>query len=458
MVASIVFMNGYEMSYKPYLDLSPLAPVLVKDRPAFDAGLTSFAQFLSKNAKEAIMQAQMNDLTDVWSAFERHYQTHVQASEVLLADDMRSLFQKSSTSLNVIQLQEPIITDTYMSRALSDELNRTAPDYQWRCDHMDVGGAPLKVFSSDEGETYETTFCFVRVVQSEKEKHSGAIFAVPLIMIDSKISKMVDFSRLRPLLQAFQHISAVANHDYYHQITGRVMFPYFDDLEDFFDKTPYAQAHNIRWRSRVTECVSETYYGGVSNKQDYKGAWSFLSPDNDGLESYEFLAAFMQASLYTDYLDDTKTGEDFKEAIDHAFDSLLELVTELRDSDQKQEADICGFYFSSLLMMNIVRVVNYDHPIVLKAENWIDRLSLSSEFRDQYLVKNRKNDGATSAYVLEHVKKLTKNNVLYLWSNSPQAQRAREESLTLTHEVFSAVKQDLDKDLQKRRAPWIKKL
>lgn len=441
--------------------LDVLAPTLLHTDETSDEKACLFIDFLAKNARTALCQMQCDDLEDVWQAFDKAYS--INPSAELDGDSMRQLFNESSQLLKVVQTQKPIITDCYRAEWFTRALNNLFPNLEqrkeWQLSRMDIN-LDGTICAYGEEHNYKSDFYFLRATYPD-QKGSKDIVAVPVVRIDPALIKDVDAEDIDSIMNGLKTLITIANHDYYHQISGRLMIPYFGDGTNIllFNQTPYAKGHKISWFSDPIDCNSESYYGDVvHNKQRPKGEWSFLSPEGRGYDSYEYNAAFMHAHLYQDCLHDGEMGALMHQAIDDCVKGIKVAMKRCAIYGYREQDQLFGFYFSVIMKTNIARLVSKDHPLMTYLDEQLEQLPLESDFCKQQSDKRNSDisyegrELTALSYLNGFVSDLLEKNIGYIHSDQPRAVLARNKIMDLSHEMFSAIEKDFSYVRTQRKA------
>lgn len=450
-ICVIIFKEEKEHMAQKENSLEILAPTLLqRDKTSVDKAYL-FIDFLAKNARTAISQIQCDDLKLVWQAFGKAYS--VNPNSKLDSVSMNQLFNESSDLLRVIQTQQPIVTDCYrgdwFTIALRERFPNEKQQKEWQISRMDVNLDGSICAYGDE-HNYRSDFYFIRATYPDHEDHKN-IVAVPVVHIDPDLTRNLNLEDIDAVMDGLKTLITIANHDYYHQISGRLMIPYFGDGMNIihFNQTPYAQAHKVSWFSDPEECDSEAYYGDVvRHKQSSEGAWAFLSPDGLGYDSYEYNAAFMHAHLYQNHLHEGEKGIQMYQAIDVCVAGIKGAMKKCALYGYREQDQLFGFYFSVIMKTNIARLVPFDHPLMMYLDEQLAQLPLEADFCKQQ--SEKRNSGISYegeeltalTYLNGFISDLLEKNIGYIHSDHEGAVKARAQIMDLSHEMFTAIEKD----------------
>ncbi len=312
------------------------------------------------------------------------------------AKTLSTMFNDVSRYMNVVQLQNPVIgaTEKRPDALLDDTLKDRSrlPVYNTAVFGNDRFGKATLAYRPD-GTPLHTQYTFLLVRKNNEAGHQGTaaistqrLYSMPLVRIDDDILSLTMDRGGRALLNAYQDIETIKNHDYFHHLTARIVNPYFSTplytcLN--FSEQPYARFMgefnelDIPDHGKVSS-FGKTEHGMESYARKYQSGKNSAELAGLGSEPYEFHAMHIQRSAYQNVLHAGPEGRKMETAIDRFFDGLERLSDRIVERpDRRANADTLKIYYCALIYNALLYVAPYDHPLMQRCEARIDALDIN---------------------------------------------------------------------------------
>ncbi len=405
-----------------------------------------FKEFLLKNGRDVLTQAQLKDLGDVWAAFDRTYQGDKikQQNNMAETPSLRSVFEKSAQYIGVTQLQRPVFVEGSIAE-IDEKLAETHLGSALIKDKIDLSffsitGANYCCAYQNQ-KTYKSSFgfCKYRIENKEAKTQRLQQVVLPVISLEPGVINGVDLALLDKVLDPLKELIAVSNHDYYHQVTGALVNPYFSkggdcNLTDF-DRFSSISRHSFKVENFI-----------------YDDDYPYLEPAIRG-ERYEYFAAFMHSQLYNQQMHhEPSVSCKMNGYVKNFFLAVEDVMKSFQQQGDQERADLFGVYFSTLLLHHVTCLVDVNHNLSRFVQARIDKLPVSQQYIDVSLEQiNSKVDkifnlgqkSGLSKFVKKRVKKTYKNSLNYLFAKKIGSMRARSVILSRSYGLFSLLDQDL---------------
>lgn len=307
------------------------------------ADYTGFLQSLYNASHAATAKQQADALMPVWQAIEKSDTK----SNKLTTTALHDMFTHIARYLNVVQLQRPLIApySHHLSAQLNMVMRKTMPDDMYNSTKItsygDFGTAKIL-----PNRKYKFTFLRAR-------QNNTHLSVIPVIMIDPDIMAQTVEHGGRDLLQTFQSLTDISNHDYIHAATAPIINAYYGEGALHLEHTPYMQAHKTQNPLRTLYPKNETSWQVCKQSPMALAAYDFTTP----LEGHALLA---HKALFTKYLDQSPTAI----LIDTYFDQLSTLMTKV-DAPIAHEI---GQYYTLMLYHRMLHMLPFTHPVMQHIE------------------------------------------------------------------------------------------
>lgn len=442
-------------------DLNSLSPVVLKGMDMVKLGRL-IGENYAKDGFSDLFRFQAEELSPIWQAFDDSFREQDFEKNGLEAQynadlSLGKLFFDNTFFTGILQMQRPIIIADRDADKEEGFLDLAAEDYL-SLDYSDYsnvnGGSNVCAFGEDD--IIRTGFGFVSVTYSDEKTAEDAalrragladakkrkVTALPVLSIDPYIAKLDDCIDLKKTLSPLQDIISIANHDYFHQLTARVI-------------APYALARGDQ--SLYSEVVGEFGLRDVSGRLGaLRRAWNGVEEENKhlseyappGKESYEFVALFMHAQLYMNHLHYSDVGRQMEGHFEALGECVNDAMDELRDQGMYEEAHCLGFFAMTTAMYNIKRLVPDNHPLTKHAEKVANQLTFDVSFLERQVADADWGEKINWSFVQPFdvingfVKQRIKGDLDFLFSQEPKAIAARDNALKDSRLIYSAVEGD----------------
>jgi hypothetical protein len=435
---------------------------------------------------DEIARAQAEDLAPLWSAFENSNHKIKPLPNAGREDipftraGMETLARDIARYLHIAQTQLPVIVpmpgDTEIGGALED----------MKAQITFINGGGKRLFETYRGRNampaLSSNFGFMSVRKEETGAagvKSRKLVALPVFALEKKMLDLaLGQAEGREMLEDFQQMIGIVNHDYFHHLTARIITPYFDGSDPALlkmDETPLGALLG----PAVKKPGLAPDMGGAFEALKAENAMQFKKRyESDpalrfktGADNYEFHSLYLHAAVYQDLLHDGPQGKKMLSHL-HSYFARLNMLANASAPGDKEEgtAQAAKIYYSSLVYNNLLRIVPHGHKLAQACEKMIDGLDIPVDLvrksvaarlmnggpgeENRRIEEAARESGVPIAEIGDQMKEL-KVSELLRWENyvmnaddlnrvhMPQFHEERERALPAMREFISAVARDV---------------
>jgi hypothetical protein len=415
---------GISLQVPPQTLLKAFSPIITTDSETAN-GLASASATIPH---DMIAMAQSHDLEVIWQALEATNETMDSLPEYDLEEQTRKeadsqhrsdktmpqgrgdipfskdalakLYLDISKYMHVVQLQRPMIISGAGSPedAIRNVFSNNRSDYKGMKAHSTfVTGSSTELIPATEAHPRAISkFGFVTILKPEETEvksetiTSRKLIALPIITIDDDILNQTLQHGGEDVLESFQDMMGLFNHDYFHHFTARIINPYFFAFNGSLNihDTPYGvlmgqekllpATHADKGHNTYPSLGAELSYRFQREHYHEDKRWKAFSTG----DSYEAHAMHLHSALFKGSLDAGTMGAQMRTSMDRYFDAL-ETLGEKMGQNMDKESDIdphtVKIYYTNLLYYNLLRIVPHDHSLAQYMEERIDQMTLDRD-------------------------------------------------------------------------------